>query len=210
MRRRTRPRRVRSSRCQVEHERLSEMALRCPLPAAVERLSLAAIRKSFSEACLRDALRLPAPSWTSPCGVMRARPAAGRDPATAQGPPPAPSTQPPVPSPPRLMQKTWGGFPDQHRLLAYLTQAQGREARLAGWPTPGTGTPSRGPPGSTVIPSLTRARGRRVPMHPRPGEPHPGACTTPPGASLSLPSLSRKRCFTRGLWKRACLSREFS
>ncbi|XP_042106173.1 cyclin-I2 isoform X1 [Ovis aries] len=125
---------VRSSRCpgKSSHERLGEMALRCPLPPRPWNVSLsAAIRKSFSEACLRDALRLPAPSWTrSVRGVMRARPAAGPDPAAARGPPPAPSTQPPVPSPPRLMQKTWGGFPDQRRLLAYLTQAQGREARL--------------------------------------------------------------------------------
>ncbi|KAM7242167.1 hypothetical protein CapIbe_006638 [Capra ibex] len=125
---------VRSFRCpgKSSDESLGEMALRCPLPPRPWNVSLsAAIRKSFSEACLRDALRLRAPSWTrSVRGGMLARPAAGPDPAAARGPPAAPSTQPPVPSPPRLMQKTWGGFPDQRRLLAYLTQAQGREARL--------------------------------------------------------------------------------
>ncbi|OWK11857.1 hypothetical protein Celaphus_00003382 [Cervus elaphus hippelaphus] len=125
---------VRSSRRpgKSSDESQGEMALRRPLPSRPWNVSLsAAIRKSFSEACLRDALRLPAPSWTrSVRAGMRARPAAAPDPAAAGGPPPAPSTQPPVPSPPRLMQKTWGGFLDQRRLLAYLTQAQGREARL--------------------------------------------------------------------------------
>ncbi|CAI9170109.1 unnamed protein product [Rangifer tarandus platyrhynchus] len=125
---------VRSSRRpgKSSDESLGEMAHRCPFPTRPWNVSLpAAIRKSFSEACLRDALRLPVPSWTrSVRAGMRARPAAGPDPAAAGGLPSAPSTQPPVPSPPRLMQKTWGDFPDQRWLLAYLTQAQGREARL--------------------------------------------------------------------------------
>ena len=162
---------VRSFRCPGKSwdESLGEMALRCPLPPRPWNVSLsAAIQKSFSEACLRDALRLRAPSWTrSVRGGMLARPAAGPDPAAARGPPAAPSTQPPVPSPPRLMQKTWGGFPDQRRLLAYLTQAQGREARLWRGGQLQVPVPSRGPPGSTVIPLPHARTGRgRVPRAP--------------------------------------------
>ena len=82
---------VRPSRCpgKSSDESLGEMALRCPLPPRPWNVSLsAAIQKSFSETCLRDALRPPAPSWTrSVRGGMRARPPAGPDPAAARGNP---------------------------------------------------------------------------------------------------------------------------
>ena len=66
-----------------------------------------------------------------------------------------------------MMQKTWGGFPDQRQLLAYLTQAQGREARLWRGGQLQVPVPSRGPPGSTVIPLPHARTGRgRVPRAP--------------------------------------------
>ena len=59
------------------------------------------------------------------------------------------------------------GFPDQRQLLAYLTQAQGREARLWRGGQLQVPVPSRGPPGSTVIPLPHARTGRgRVPRAP--------------------------------------------
>ncbi|XP_057591341.1 cyclin-I2 isoform X2 [Hippopotamus amphibius kiboko] len=122
---------VRSPR-ESPDESLGERAFRSLLPPPGWNVSLpAAMRRSFPEACLRGAARLPAPSWTRPTRrAMWAPPAARPAPGAALGPPPPRPPQSPVPSRPGLVPSDWGGVRDERRLDAHLTQAQGREARL--------------------------------------------------------------------------------
>lgn len=123
-------------------------------------------------------LRLPPPRRRFPApsrGELGGR--AARTPPAA-GPAAVPTTPPPPPRPLRLSDSV--GPLNERRLVAHLRLALGREARLWRGGHPQVPVPRRGPPGSTCIPHFTRARDAAGPhLHPRSGEPHPGAGTQP-------------------------------